>query len=118
MYTNIPVGELLLITENLLKDNGMAIPICEEIIQYCKNIANQKYCQHNNTQYAQVDGLAMGAPTSSIFSEIYLQRLVHTKFSNTSINYKIFGYFRYVDDILLVYNKNITHIHSIVFHRN
>jgi hypothetical protein len=29
------------------------------------------------------------------------------------MNYKIIGYFRYVDDIVLFYNKNITDVHEI-----
>jgi hypothetical protein len=46
----------------------------------------------------------MGAPTSSITYEILLQYLKHTYTVNKLIRYGIRGYFRYTDDILIVYN--------------
>ena len=56
----------------------------------------------------------MGALTSSIFSEIYLQYLENTKIFDILINYRIVGYFRYVDDILIVYKKEPTNIQEIL----
>jgi hypothetical protein len=35
-------------------------------------LLQKNYFEHNNTQYAHVDGLAIGAPTSSMFSGIYV----------------------------------------------
>jgi hypothetical protein len=43
----------------------------------------------------------MGAPTSSLFSEIYLQHLETTLIVDILLQYHIVGYFRYVDDILI-----------------
>ena len=56
----------------------------------------------------------MGAPTSSILSEIYLQHLENTPIFNILRNSGIEGYFRYVDDILLIYYENRTDIGEIV----
>jgi hypothetical protein len=47
----------------------------------------------------------MDVPTSSIFPEIYLQHLKHSKIIDTQLKHQIVGYFRYVDDILAIYNK-------------
>jgi len=47
----------------------------------------------------------MGAPTSSILSEIYLQYLENTEIFDILLKHHIIGYFRYVDDILIVYKK-------------
>jgi hypothetical protein len=55
--------------------------------------------------FAQNNGLAMGAPTSSIFSEIYLQLLENQKIYQLLNKHNIKGYFRYVDDILIVNDK-------------
>jgi len=60
----------------------------------------------------------MGAPTSSILSEIYLQYLENTKIQNILMKPGIEGYLRYVDDILLIYNKNQTDIGEIVLSFN
>jgi hypothetical protein len=44
----------------------------------------------------------MGATTSSIVSEIYLQYVEHTNIVQVLNQHKILGYFLYVDDFLLV----------------
>jgi hypothetical protein len=49
----------------------------------------------------------MGAPTSSILSEIYIQ---YTTIYDILRDSKLEGYFRYVDDILIIYKDNTTNI--------
>ena len=56
----------------------------------------------------------MGAPTSSILSEIYLQFLEHMVLSNILIQRNTLGYFRYIDDILIIYRENHTDIHEVL----
>jgi hypothetical protein len=56
----------------------------------------------------------MGAPTSSVFSEIYLEFLEHTQLHNISIRHHILGYFRYVDDILVIYDASTTNIQTVL----
>jgi hypothetical protein len=56
----------------------------------------------------------MGAPSSSMFSEIFLQHIEVTKIVNILLQYHIVGYFRYVDDILIVYKQNLTNIHDVL----
>jgi hypothetical protein len=53
----------------------------------------------------------MGALTSSLFSEIYLPYLEHT---NILGHYQLIGYFRYVDDILIIYDTQLTHIYDVL----
>jgi hypothetical protein len=64
--------------------------------------------------YKQTEGLAMGAPTSSIFSEIYLQDLEHTTILDILIHFKLVGYFRYIDDILLIHDMQQTNICEVL----
>ena len=64
--------------------------------------------------YVQTEGLAMGAPTSSIFSELYLQSLENSTIYNLLLNYDIKGYFRYVDDILIIYDEGKTNIDTLL----
>ena len=56
----------------------------------------------------------MGAPTSSVFSEIYLQYLEGTQLPDILIRHQISGYFRYVDDILVIYNASTTNIQTVL----
>jgi hypothetical protein len=55
----------------------------------------------------------MGSATSSIFSEIYLQYIESTAIYDILRHNNIAGYFRYVDDILIVNNKTATDILNV-----
>jgi hypothetical protein len=55
----------------------------------------------------------MRAPTSSIFPELYLQFLENSTIYIFLLNYDIEGYFRYVDDILIVYEEEKTNIDTL-----
>jgi hypothetical protein len=55
----------------------------------------------------------MGAPSSAVLPEIYLQLLEHTDFIKILIQNNILGYFRCVHDILIAYKKEITDIYIV-----
>jgi hypothetical protein len=58
-------------------------------------------------QYIQNEGLAMGAPTSSLFCEINLKRIDNTNIADILLQHHIVGYFRYADDIPLAYKHGV-----------
>ena len=60
----------------------------------------------------------MGAPTSSVLSEVYLQFMEHTKLYTILLQNNILGYFRYVGDILVVYNDSKTGIDEVLDYFN
>ena len=68
-----------------------------------------------NQTYIQHDGLAIGAPTSSILSEFYLQHLENSKIYDILLNFNIVGYFRYVDDLLVIYSERKTDIEDLLY---
>jgi hypothetical protein len=74
----------------------------------------QNYFGFKDRTYLQKSGLALGAPISSILSEIYLQYLENTKVYDILCNLRVEGYFRYADDVLIVYNENSTNIENIL----
>ena len=76
-------------------------------------MVGQNYFVFQNTSYSQTSGLAMGAPSSAILSEVFLQYLEHTKIADILVQHNIIGYFRYVDDILVIYDTNLTDINEI-----
>ena len=78
MYKNIPTNQLSKIIKRLCSHNNIDKNIQTELNQLCNTVLTQNYFQFNNSYYVQKTGLAMGAPTSSIFSEIYLQYLENT----------------------------------------
>jgi hypothetical protein len=56
----------------------------------------------------------MGAPTSSILSEIYIQYLQHTAIYEILLRHRIIGYYRYVDYLLLVFHTQLTNTHHVL----
>jgi hypothetical protein len=79
-------------------------------------ITKQNYFQHNNRTVTQTDCLAMGAPlpSSSIVSELFLQYFEHTHVPHLTQKLKLVNYFQYVDDILLIYDSQLSDIHSML----
>jgi hypothetical protein len=56
----------------------------------------------------------MGAPSSSTLCELYLQHLEHALIYDILIKQNITGYFRYVDDVLIVYDSDKTDISEVL----
>jgi len=52
----------------------------------------------------------MGAPSSSIISEIFLQNIEQKHLPSIAKKHNLTNYFRYVDDILIVYDTQQTDI--------
>jgi hypothetical protein len=52
----------------------------------------------------------MGAPTSAILAEVFLQYLEHTQIVDILKKHQIIDYYRYVDDILIIYKPQKTNI--------
>jgi hypothetical protein len=77
MYTSMPQQELLNIIHEAMENNYTQSEHINEIMSLVKIILNQNYFQHNNQTFKQQDGMAMGAPTSAILSEIFIQYLEH-----------------------------------------
>jgi hypothetical protein len=48
----------------------------------------------------------MGAPTSSILAETYIQHIEHTQIYPILVQQQIIAYYRYFDDILIIYDQN------------
>jgi hypothetical protein len=51
----------------------------EELLYILRVILEQKYLQFNNKSFKQNKGLTMGAPTTAILAETFIQHLKHTR---------------------------------------
>jgi hypothetical protein len=114
MYTNIPTTKIPSIITEICNNLSILKSVRIELIKLIETVLRQNYFSFQNDIYKQTTGLAMGAPTSAILSEIYLQYIEHTLLINILNNNNILGYFRYVDDILIVYNKKSTNIDMVL----
>jgi hypothetical protein len=105
MYSNIPVKETLLITKNLLIQNGINIDMAEEIFKLLDKITSQNYFMFMEKFYSQEDGLPMGSPLSGTLANIYLNHIENEHILNNrnKLANNIKYWHRYVDDILLLF---------------
>jgi hypothetical protein len=114
MYSNIPTTELIYIIAQASDQHSLPQNIKHELISLSDNIIAQNYFCYQDKTYVQTKGLTKEAPTSSLFSEIYLQHLKATQIVNNLLQHHIIGYFQYVDDILIVYKQDLTNIQDVL----
>jgi hypothetical protein len=103
MYTNIPKNEVINIIKDILENNKeIGTNTQKEIIHIIRTILEQNCFQVEQEYYKQSNGLAMGAPKSSILAEIYATYRTHTNIphTNTATNNCILQIRRrYIDSI-------------------
>jgi hypothetical protein len=84
-----------------------------EILTWYDIVTSQNYFTNGTNINIKKDGLAMGAPSSGILSEMFLQKLENTKLIDIANELQLITYHRYVDDILIVYDIRHTDINTI-----
>jgi len=60
----------------------------------------------------------MGAPSSGLIAEIFLQNIEHSHLTHLTQKHKIINYCRYVDDILIVFDPNHSNIIEFINYFN
>jgi len=108
-----PVIETREVIANTREKNLIDPQTRQELIKWYDTITQQNYFTDNAEILIQKDGLAMGAPTSGLIAELFLQHLEHLHLDHLSYRHKIIGYFRHVDDILLIYDPSHMDIQNI-----
>jgi hypothetical protein len=114
MYTNIPTDELITIIETAYQNKDIEEILKQNIIKLSKTIIDQNYFQFLDKTCIQPEGLTTEAPTSSVFSEFYLQFLENSMIYNILISHDVKGYFRYIDDILIVCGEDKARIDTLL----
>jgi hypothetical protein len=102
------------ILDNLLTANCTETQVKSELLNWYDLITKQNYFQHKNRIIMQTDGLALGAPSSNTLSETFLQHTEHYHLPHITRKHKLSHYFRYVNDVLLIYDSQHTDIRGVV----
>ena len=63
---------------NILTHNLIAPQTQQELLMWFDIITRQNYFVHKKQIVVQHDGLAMGAPSSGLIAEIFLQHIEHS----------------------------------------
>ena len=79
MYSNTPTKDLIQIIDLLCNQHDIKEQLKHGIRKLSKILIKRNYFQYQDALYIQEEGLAMGSPTSSVFSEKYLQHLENMK---------------------------------------
>jgi hypothetical protein len=113
MYSNIPTSQLPTIINMMYTQLDVNKKLATEIVKMARLLLKQNYFQFRQNIYTQKEDLGMGAPTSLVFSKIYLQYIEHTLLFDILVQSHILGYFRYVEDILIDYNRYYHVMHTL-----
>ena len=113
IYSNIHTKEIITVRK-LGEINNVEDKAKEDILKITQVIVEQNYFHFQDTIYLQNHGIAMGVPTSSILSQVYLQELEKTKIAELLLKHKIEGYFGNFDDILIIYKEDQTNIRDVL----
>jgi DNA-directed RNA polymerase subunit H (RpoH/RPB5) len=114
MYSNIPFAETKKILTDIMKHNLLDARTQRELLNWYDVITRQNYFISNNDIVIQNDGLAMGAPSFCIIAEIFLQHAVNLHLARLAQKHSTINSFLYVDDILLIFDPNLTDIQAIL----
>jgi hypothetical protein len=114
LYTNIPIKDTRDILISNFEQNNTNTEQKQELLKWFDTITSQNYFTQNGNIQIQKEGLAMGAPSAGLISEIFLQKMEHRHQTRLSTKHKIIEYIRYVDDILLIFDSNHTDIQAIL----
>jgi hypothetical protein len=112
-YSNIPITETKEIVADIKEHNLIDTQIKQELLYWHYVITKQNYFI-NNDIIIRKDGLAMGAPSSSIIGEMFLQHRENSHLARLTQKHTIVNYSRYVDDIFLIFDPNYTNIQAIL----
>jgi hypothetical protein len=118
LYSNILMGETRIILTSILKHHGTDPQTQQELLMWYSIITGQNYFIHNHKIITQRDGLTMGAPSSGLIAECFLQHTENTHLAPLSHKHKIINYIRYVDNVLVIYDFTHTDIHNILTYFN
>jgi hypothetical protein len=71
------VAETQTIFANVVRQNLVDPHTQHELMRWYETITKPNYCSSNNNILIQKEGLAMGAPSSRLIAEIFLQHIKH-----------------------------------------
>ena len=114
LYPNIPVTETKTIFTNMFRHEFVELQTEQEILSWYDFINKQNYLSHNKNIIIQQDDLAMCTPSSRLIAAIFLQHLENLHLAHLAHKHHIVNYFRYVDDIFLIFDSNNTCIQNLV----
>lgn len=111
LFTNVPYHECLILLEQQFERQRLLPGEINDIINLTKLSMEQNYFRFNNTYYRQKEGLAMGSPLSPLMAEVFMDNFECKYIVNEP---HILFYYRYVDDIIILWTGTLRQIDIFV----
>jgi hypothetical protein len=105
LCVNIPVMEILHITNTSLKQNNSDTLVPQQILMLLSLVLNQNYFECDKKCYKPNQGVAMGSPVSGIITEIFLQYYEHPILKHILEMNAVIYYNCYIYDVFIVFNS-------------
>ena len=114
MYTNIPTDELLTIIETTCKNYDVEEGLKRDILKLLKIVTDQNYFQFMGHTYVWSRWSSHGRTNVLHTARVLPPTPGKIKNCDILLNFSIMGYFRYVDDLLIIYNERKTGIEDLL----
>ena len=105
MFPSIPLDVAFHEIGNLLSNSNVGTLVKEEMLKCLKLCLDNMYFQFEDNTYQQTKGLAMGHPLSPFLANLVLESL--EKKILTNANVQGIKTYRYMDDLLIIYQEEI-----------
>ena len=76
--------------------------------QYLEGVTKSGTFLFNNKYFEQIDGVLMGGKASNLFADVIMNYIVDKAMEITSLHYKPFVFYRYIDDCFSIFNEKKT----------
>ena len=76
--------------------------------QYLEGVTKSGTFLFNNKYFEQIDGVLMGGKASNLFADVIMNYIVDKAMEITSLQYKPFVFYRYIDDCFSIFNEKKT----------
>lgn len=119
LFTNIPISEVKTILKHKLILNNLDNQHIKEIMMLLDICLQQNFFNFNSITYSQPDGLAMGSPLSPLLADLFMDHFeTNYILNNNNFKDKIIYYYRYVDDVLMLWNDSLDNAYLFLNHLN
>ena len=105
LYPSVPQEEAIeIVRQELFADEELENVSAENVVRLLKICVGKTYFTFRGKIYEQVDGLAIGAPTSGFLADIFMNKLEKEAMETFSDPPRV--WWRYVDDVLAIVKKD------------
>ena len=106
LFTNVPLSEVIDITTNYLYNvnNCKKPPINKDVFKKLLEYATSGIFSYNGNYFCQIDGVTMGSPLGPTLANIFL---AHYETDWQSFDFSPKFYYRYVDDIICIFDNSM-----------